>query len=176
MRYRYFIDFRHGISIFANFSHGIGIGYGPSVPVINIIKIWCCVVVFQSSWSFTMITFAFREGKTTQIIKELNKVHKPSYILATPQHTLYISRWEFHKVLYTYPGRYMDTCKMIQHKMDFLVLSSTKADSKTHCNLRNQGSLIAWNIILYEIHGAQCMSFLDKLHVRFPRHQRAKVR
>ena len=38
--------------------------------------------------------FLFRQGKTTQVIKELDKVHKPSYILATPQHTLYISRYK----------------------------------------------------------------------------------
>ncbi|KAJ7374117.1 hypothetical protein OS493_009454 [Desmophyllum pertusum] len=40
------------------------------------------------------------EGKTTQTIKELDKVHKPSYILATPQHTLYISSFLLDQVLY----------------------------------------------------------------------------
>lgn len=40
------------------------------------------------------------QGKTTQVIKELDKVHKPSYILATPQHTLYISSFLLDQVLY----------------------------------------------------------------------------
>ena len=33
MRYRYFIHFRHGVSVFANFSYGIAVP--PNVPLIN---------------------------------------------------------------------------------------------------------------------------------------------
>ena len=49
------------------------------------------------SWMFFLCVYngniaSFREGRTTQVIKQLDKVSKPSYILATPQHTLYISR------------------------------------------------------------------------------------
>lgn len=49
------------------------------------------------------------EGKTTQIIKELNKVHKPSYILATPQHTLYISSFLLDQVLFVADTRQTGT-------------------------------------------------------------------
>lgn len=40
------------------------------------------------------------EGKEYQTVKELGKVHKPSYILATPQHTLYISSFLLDQVLF----------------------------------------------------------------------------
>lgn len=43
-----------------------------------------------------LLCCSFREGKEYQTVKELGKVHKPSYILATPQHILYISRWELY--------------------------------------------------------------------------------
>ena len=32
MRYRYFVDFRHGISVFANFSNGIAVLGTPPPP------------------------------------------------------------------------------------------------------------------------------------------------
>ena len=34
MRYRYFVDFRHGIAVFANFSYGIAV-VPPNVPLIK---------------------------------------------------------------------------------------------------------------------------------------------
>ena len=37
MRYRYFVDFRHGISVFGNFSHGIAVLGTPQCPPLQII-------------------------------------------------------------------------------------------------------------------------------------------
>lgn len=47
-----------------------------------------------------------RKGRTTQVIKQLDKVHKPSYILATPQHTLYISSFLLDQVLFVSDTRH----------------------------------------------------------------------
>ena len=39
MRYRYFVDFRHGISVFANFSYGIAVlGTPQYVPLRRVEK------------------------------------------------------------------------------------------------------------------------------------------
>ena len=35
MRYRYFVDFRHGIAVFANFSYGIAVLGTPQCPLIK---------------------------------------------------------------------------------------------------------------------------------------------
>ncbi|XP_048583178.1 serine/threonine-protein kinase PknD [Nematostella vectensis] len=45
------------------------------------------------------------EGKSTRIVKELEKVLKPSYILATPQHSLFISSFMIDQVLYVVDTR-----------------------------------------------------------------------
>ena len=38
MQYRYFVDFRHGISVFANFSYGIAALGTPNLPLRRVEK------------------------------------------------------------------------------------------------------------------------------------------
>ncbi|XP_031557390.1 uncharacterized protein LOC116294014 [Actinia tenebrosa] len=49
------------------------------------------------------------EGKVTQIVKELDRVKKPSYILATPEHSLFISSFLDDQVLYVSDTRQKDS-------------------------------------------------------------------
>ena len=39
MQYRYFVDFRHGVSVFANFSYGFAVLGTPNVPLNNLYKV-----------------------------------------------------------------------------------------------------------------------------------------
>ncbi|KXJ07488.1 Serine/threonine-protein kinase PknD [Exaiptasia diaphana] len=103
-----------------NEQHGgndLWVKYNMAESMNNILKILNVFILFISKWfgycvaqqiplpdtfvnpSFQVAHYLW-EGKITQIVKELNKVKKPSYILATPYHSLFISSFLDDQVLY----------------------------------------------------------------------------